>query len=304
MHCGVAGEVDCCASPWIPGGTFDRLNDPRFPATVSTFRLDAFEVTVGRFRAFVDAWPQSRPKAGDGARRSDVTTGWSAAWDAGLPASKAELRKAIACDFAAVGAPDPYAHWADRTWTDAVGPNERMPMSCVGWHLAFAFCAWDRARLPTEAEQLYARAGGSEQRPFPWGNAVVSDERAVLRTTVKGSQLPVGSRPSGNGRWGHADLVGARWEYLVDRGGSSVYPIPLDFIVPCRDCVDARPDDDFVRRISGFGFDSDPTSVSAKPPERGYLMYPQGAGETTQSGLDLDGTVESVGFRCARDVEL
>src|SRR5262245_17745957 len=46
-----AGE-SCCAASNVPGGTFNRLNNSAFPATVSAFRLDTYEVVVGRFRAF------------------------------------------------------------------------------------------------------------------------------------------------------------------------------------------------------------------------------------------------------------
>src|SRR4051794_661786 len=46
------GGEDCCASSLVTGGTFNRDNDPAFPATVSDFKLDVFEVTVGRFRSF------------------------------------------------------------------------------------------------------------------------------------------------------------------------------------------------------------------------------------------------------------
>jgi formylglycine-generating enzyme len=65
--CGPAQDEDCCASPAVSGGTYDRSNDPSFPATVSNFRLDRFEVTVGRFRKFVAAYPASKPAAGAGA---------------------------------------------------------------------------------------------------------------------------------------------------------------------------------------------------------------------------------------------
>ena len=54
-NCGASGTDDCCASPLVPGGTFNRDNDPNYPATVSDFRLDKYEITVGRFRAFVNA---------------------------------------------------------------------------------------------------------------------------------------------------------------------------------------------------------------------------------------------------------
>jgi len=53
-----AANHDCCASLPVTGGSFFRGYDgvtdgdtsKAFPATVSDFRLDRYEVTVGRFR--------------------------------------------------------------------------------------------------------------------------------------------------------------------------------------------------------------------------------------------------------------
>ena len=62
--CGVNATDDCCNSPTVPGGiyfrSYDTAGDPwsgdmKSPATVSSFRLDKYEITVGRFRAFVAA---------------------------------------------------------------------------------------------------------------------------------------------------------------------------------------------------------------------------------------------------------
>lgn len=53
--CGVAGTDNCCTSLTVAGGTYNRFNIDEVPATLSTFRLDKYEVTVGRFRKFVDA---------------------------------------------------------------------------------------------------------------------------------------------------------------------------------------------------------------------------------------------------------
>ncbi|HQY59964.1 MAG TPA: SUMF1/EgtB/PvdO family nonheme iron enzyme [Polyangiaceae bacterium] len=65
---------DCCESLVVPGGTFPMGrseagtdacppatfcasdDQPEHAVTVSSFVLDTFEVTVGRFRAFVDAY--------------------------------------------------------------------------------------------------------------------------------------------------------------------------------------------------------------------------------------------------------
>lgn len=55
------------SSPIVIGGTFNRGADPASPAIVDNFRLDKYEITVGRFRSFVVAWDGGwRPQAGSG----------------------------------------------------------------------------------------------------------------------------------------------------------------------------------------------------------------------------------------------
>src|SRR5690606_18419557 len=62
--CGIGEDEACCASPLVPGGPVD---DSAGAAVVSSFRLDRFEVTVGRFRAFRAAWDAGwRPEGGSG----------------------------------------------------------------------------------------------------------------------------------------------------------------------------------------------------------------------------------------------
>ena len=78
------GDRDCCKSLLVPGGTFDRsydgvdFMDPNYPATVSDFYLDKYEITVGRFRQFVNAGmgtQTSPPAAGAGATSVDFGLG-------------------------------------------------------------------------------------------------------------------------------------------------------------------------------------------------------------------------------------
>jgi hypothetical protein len=76
--CGPSGNDDCCTSLLVPGGTFYRsydgvdFTDKSYPATVADFYLDKYEITVGRFRAFVNAGmgtQASPPASGAGAIR-------------------------------------------------------------------------------------------------------------------------------------------------------------------------------------------------------------------------------------------
>ncbi len=120
--CGPSGNDDCCKSLPVPGGAFERSYDgvdflgPKAPATVSDFYLDKYEVTVGRFRMFVNAGLGTRatpPEAGTGAHPKVAGSGWSSAWNTKLPASTNSLNAALKC------------HPGYQTWTDTTGSTVR-----------------------------------------------------------------------------------------------------------------------------------------------------------------------------------
>src|SRR5262245_17257678 len=94
--CGRSATDSCCATLIVPGGSFYRgydaagdgmYRDGSSPATVTTFWLDKYEVTVGRFRQFLAAnqgSQQTPPPAGAGARTLGGTPnqgGWESAWN-------------------------------------------------------------------------------------------------------------------------------------------------------------------------------------------------------------------------------
>ena len=242
--CGPAGNEDCCASLPVTGGTFYRsydavdATDTRYPATVADFYLDKYEATVGRFRQFVNARKgtvANPPAAGDGIHPTLANSGWDPAWNGNLAADTAGLKAALKCDS------------TFKTWTDdALGGNESRPQNCMNWYEAFAFCAWDGGRLPTEAEWNYAAAGGGEQRYYPWSSppssTIIDASRASYWDSTLGGCtgngnpdcvstdiIVVGSKPAGNGKWGHADLGGNVFEWTVDQwDGSRAYPTPCD----------------------------------------------------------------------------
>jgi sulfatase modifying factor 1 len=258
--CGPHGDDDCCASSLIPGGTFyrsyDGMNhlDKSYPAHVSDFRLDAYEVTVGRFKQFVAAYAQDMIAEGAGKNPNDPSdTGWQAAWNASyLPANQAQLTSNIEC------AP------AYQTWNAG---TDDLPMNCLDWFEAEAFCIWDGGRLPTEAEWNYAAAGGTQQRVYPWGLTPPDSDAnfavygcyyfavAPSGCVGVGNIAPVGSAPAGDGRWGQSDLVGNVWEWAQDW-----YVSP--YINPCNDCGGPNVMNSAARVLRGGSFNSFFLSIS------------------------------------------
>lgn len=226
--CGPNGNSDCCESPMVPGGTYFRsytaepAGDQNAPATLSSFRLDKYEVTVGRFRAFVEAGMGTQlnpPANGSGAHARIANSGWNSEWNASLPTNQAQLSELLRCGM-------PF-----QKWTDVPGDDESAPINCLNWFIAAAFCIWDDGYLPTEAEWNYAAVGGDQHRIFPWSvppnSATINGDLASYHDGINcvGDGMPgcgaadvvrVGSKPNGAGRWGHTEMAGNVYEWILD----------------------------------------------------------------------------------------
>jgi len=167
---------------------------------------------------------------------------WSTQWNTRLPVDAAALQAAIQCDA------------AYQTWTS--GLDDR-PMNCIDWYVAFAFCAWDGGRLPSEAEWNYAATGGADQRKYPWGGTVLQANTAWAiynclhlssGTCVDVRNIGlVGIPPNGFGKYGHADLAGNLFEWVMDSYAAT-------YRMPCTNCVNSTGTRKVVR---GGAYDND-----------------------------------------------
>jgi formylglycine-generating enzyme len=222
---------------------------PEHPASVSAFRLDVFEVTVGRFRRFVQAtiagW---QPPAGSGKHAHlpgggiAGEMGWDPTWPA-LPATEAAWEMKLEVGVAA----------SYPTFTPAEASTDNLPINWPSWYASYAFCVWDGGFLPTEAEFEFAAAGGEENRLFPWGFEPADTQHAVYQCEAGGTSgtctlddlLPVGSIPLGIGRYGHYDLAGSMWELSLDTYDASFYS---GAGATCSDCANLAPGSSWTER--------------------------------------------------------
>src|SRR5690606_26683257 len=179
----------------------------------------------GRFRRFVENY--TWPEAGVGAHPKIADSGWQTEWLSSMPDPPfMNLSNALIC--------------YQPTWTSSPGQGEERPIKCATWVQAFAFCAWDGGRLPTEAEWEYAAGGGPLRREYPWG-LMTSGVLAVHDCSADGeanicedADVPiVGSIPEGAAWWGHLDMAGSMTEPVLDWFA--------DYPSQCNDCANITP---------------------------------------------------------------
>jgi len=263
----------------VTGGSFKRGTGSANPATVADFALDKYEVTVGRFRKFVAAYA-GPPADGAGVHPLIAGSGWSSNWNGLIAANSAALATAVQCDN------------TTQTWKSD-GTRDRLPMNCVSWYEAFAFCAWDAGRLPTEAEWEYAAAGGNQELIYPWGNAPgptdalsspalayanygCMGDGSAFGTCAFPDILAAGSKTSGVGRYLQLDLAGSVWEWGLDWYAN--------YGALCTNCADITDATSTTRVVRGGGWQDAAASLTA----------------ANRLNVVPDSHFDIIGFRCAK----
>ncbi|MES1208106.1 MAG: SUMF1/EgtB/PvdO family nonheme iron enzyme [Pseudomonadota bacterium] len=324
--CGPNKGENCCSHDRVESGRFDRGYDrsdtpdqdgialtgwqskDTAPAKMTAFFLDRYEVTVGRFRQFLErfnTWKIDNPTVGEGSPRNDAQesvigdSGWRGGWrnDGALYAqSRADLETAIAsrCSPTILN-----------RLNDPARGDDAKPMTCVTWHEALLFCIWDGAGwLPTEAQWNYAAAHGEQQRAYPWSTppdsiALAAGQDANIGRG--GGDLfldDVGSHTAGKGAWGQFDLAGnaAEWTY--------------GFCTDCRCYADPLPDPTRTCPVlasveNPIDYDMDGTFLKFPNPvvRGGSYKYPAYRARTAyRVPARAGGRFDDTGWRCARPV--
>jgi formylglycine-generating enzyme required for sulfatase activity len=161
---------------------------PQRTITLPDYWIGKYPVTVGGFRAFVEA-------GGYREKKWWTQSGWQ----------EREKEKWTAPRF-----------WDDSQWT----ANDGLPVVGVSWYEAYAYCSWlaewtgKPYRLPGDAEWEKA-ARGTEGGIYPWGN----EWRAGVCNTREagiGHTTPVDRfSPAGDSPYRAADMIGNVWEWCL-----------------------------------------------------------------------------------------
>lgn len=183
----------------VPAAAFrmgsDRAPDesPAHEVKLDAFRIDANEVSIAEYEAFVVA-------SGYGTRELWSAEGW--AWVAEHPEGAGAALRA-----------------SERPGTH--------PVVAVTWYEAAAYCRWKGGALPTEAQWEYAVCGGRGTR-YAWGDTAdfaanwfgdgKTGQLTSVRTHGVGEEAPGVTAPNGL-----FHTAGNVWEWTSDAYDSRFY---------------------------------------------------------------------------------
>ncbi len=265
-----AGDYPIGAPAGDPRAAADA--QPAHHVRLGSFRIDRTEVTNAQFAEYLNALPVKPVGTAAGGK---ATT-------ANIPSPQAYLFLESVRPRPGgtiIGLDDLEARVGVRDGRFAADKGyENNPVAEVSWAAAGAYCAWRGGRLPTEVE-WEAAARGLQGRPWPWGDAPLSAELAVISGRA-GETTAVGSVPKGATPEGLLDMAGSLAEWT-----SSLYrPYPY------------RADDGR----------EDPAATGERVTRGGEYFYQPTADKLlawhrTGFSRNPQGGHRHIGFRCAAD---
>lgn len=209
-----------------------------------------------------------------------------------------------------------YRHFVEETghrtpdWEQIAiySPTDDHPIVLVSWHDAMAYAKWAGKRLPTEAEWEKAARGGSVAQIYPWGDTAPAAAAKVPCNFAdknlthywwadkKVDDGYVYTAPVGRylaNRYGLYEMAGNVSEWCLDEYDSSFYAISPD--------TNPILGTDTVVELSG-NF----ASVQSPRVLRGgsWLVNALGVRNAVRATLNPTGMASSVGFRCAKDLDV
>ncbi|MCL2219422.1 MAG: formylglycine-generating enzyme family protein [Chitinispirillia bacterium] len=201
----------------VPAGTFSRgSNDgkederPVRSVQMSSFAMMAREVTEGQYRRCVDAGKCTPARYDDGGCMAWTGRGFQ------------------------------------RVTVPAHLRGDGLPVVCVTWQQARAYCASQGMRLPTEAQWEYAALGGKAVR-YSWGDARPDASRCAMGTIKQAGSFA----PNGYGLY---DMTGNVWEWTADF-------YVADFYETSEQADPKGPGAGYYRVIRGGGWYSGPSEM-------------------------------------------
>jgi formylglycine-generating enzyme required for sulfatase activity len=170
------------------------------------------------------------------------------------------------------------------------------PVVMVSWDDAVAYCAYQKKRLPTEAEWEYAMRAGVSGTRYPWGESPLRDGKLALNFWQGASHhqnlredgfvyvSPVDAFPPN--AWGIHDPVGNVWQWTADWYAFDTYAV--------------------ARALKGVEDPKGPVTGTERVMRGGSWWC--GACTCEGNGLHYrgkakpDSTFNNNGFRCAQDL--
>jgi len=305
----------------IPAGEFDMGADndqasadeyPKHKVKLSSFYIDATEVTNAQFEIFVNATgyiTTAEKKPDWNELKKSVPPGTAKPPDSVLTAASLVFKKTNG----PVSLHDYLQWWAwvkGADWKHPAGPNsfitgkENYPVVHVSWDDVMAYCKWAGKRLPTESEWEFAARGGLINNVYPWGNEHINagkpkanswEGKFPYQNELKDGFdgiAPVKSFAA-NG-FGLYDMAGNVWEWCSDWYHADYYKTLQngESINPKGPAAGYDPDEPYTKKKSlrgGSFLCNDSYCSGYRVARRMKNSADTGTGHT--------------GFRCAKDVK-